>query len=76
MDNRDWYAGGQTNLEAIVSPRAHLHVADLVIKGEVCDVDLAGWPEADDGWPEHGTVCLHHGQAPHVLLGVVVSAGM
>ena len=32
----------KTHLQAIVSPRSKLQAADLVIKGEVCDVDLAG----------------------------------
>ena len=62
------------HLESIVGPGPQLEAADLVVEGEVSDVDLAGGPEADDGSPENPAVVVNHSQAGHVPGCVVVHA--
>ena len=59
------------HLVAIVGPVPKLEPADLVVEGEVSDVDLAGRPEADDGSPEYPAV-VNHSEARHVTGRVVV----
>ena len=62
------------HLVAILGPGPKLEPADLVVEGEVSDVDLAGRPEADDGSPEYPAVVVNHSEARHVPGRVVVHA--
>jgi len=62
----------EVDLKARVGPGAELPGADLVVEGEVGDVDFAAGAELDGKGPEDASVWLDHGFGLHEAFVVVV----